>query len=155
MDLQRVEQEWVAKHSTASWENVKHSKFGQDIDNVINNQKLVSQVQKRITQLQKNRAQWKMARHFEIALSVPRRKFSAYLWVCFFLIEGQLLYRILLFSLKPQHESAIDIHISPPFWISLPSPTPSHPSRLIQSPCLSFLSHTTNYRWLSTLHSLM
>ena len=32
-----------------------------------------------------------------------------------FLIEGELLYRILLFSVKPQHESAIDIHISPSF----------------------------------------
>ena len=36
--------------------------------------------------------------------------------------------------------SAIGIHILPPFWTSLPSPSPSHPSRLIQSPCLSFLS---------------
>ena len=32
-----------------------------------------------------------------------------------FFIEGQLLYRIWLFSVKPQHESAIGIHISPPF----------------------------------------
>ena len=31
-----------------------------------------------------------------------------------------MLYRILLFSVKPQHESAIGIHISPPFWNSLP-----------------------------------
>ena len=53
-----------------------------------------------------------------------------------------MLYRILLFSVKPQHESAIGIHISPPFWTSLPSSSPSHPSRLIQSPCLSFLRHT-------------
>ena len=45
----------------------------------------------------------------------------------------ELLYKI-LFSLKPQHESAIGTHISPPFWTSLPSPIPSHPSRLIQSP---------------------
>ena len=72
-----------------------------------------------------------------------------------FFIEGWLLYRILLFSVKPQHESAIGIHISPPFWTSLPSPSPSHPSRLIQSPCLSFLSHTTNSYWLSILHMVM
>ena len=55
-----------------------------------------------------------------------------------------MLYIILLFSIKPQHESAIGIHTSPPFWTSLPSPSPSQPSRLIQSPCLSFLSHTAN-----------
>ena len=55
----------------------------------------------------------------------------------YFLIEGWLLYRILLFSVKPQHESAIGIHVSPPSWTSLPSPSPSHPSRLMQSPCLN------------------
>ena len=49
-----------------------------------------------------------------------------------------IVYRILLFPVKPQHESAIGKHISPPFWTSLPSPTPSHPSRLIQSPCFEF-----------------
>ena len=43
-----------------------------------------------------------------------------------------MLYRILLFSVKPQHESGIGIHISPPFWTSLPSPASSHPSRLIE-----------------------
>ena len=32
-----------------------------------------------------------------------------------FFIEGELLYRILLFSVKPQYESAIDIHLSLPF----------------------------------------
>ena len=31
-----------------------------------------------------------------------------------------MLYRILLFSVKPRHESAIGIHISPSFWTSLP-----------------------------------
>ena len=35
---------------------------------------------------------------------------------------------------------------------SFPSPSPSHPSRLIQSPCLSFLSDTANSHWLSILH---
>ena len=33
----------------------------------------------------------------------------------YFLIEGYLLHRILLFSVKPQHESAIGVHISTPF----------------------------------------
>ena len=63
-----------------------------------------------------------------------------------------MLYRIFLFSVKPQHESGIDKHISPPFQTSLPSPAPSHPSRLIQNPCLSFLSHRANSHWLSILH---
>ena len=44
-----------------------------------------------------------------------------------------MLYRILLFSVKPEHKSAIGIHISSPFRTSLPSPSASHPSRLIQS----------------------
>ena len=78
----------------------------------------------------------------------------SYLSVFFFInfIERQLLYRILLFSVTSQHESAIGIHIPLPFWTSLPSPSPSHGSRLIQSPCLSFLSHTANSCWLSILH---
>ena len=66
-----------------------------------------------------------------------------------------MLYRILLFSVKPQHESAISIHISPPCGTSLPSPAPSHPSRLIQRPRLSFLRHTANSRWLSILHMVI
>ena len=37
----------------------------------------------------------------------------------------------------------------------LPSPSPSHPSRLIHSPCLSFLSHTANSHWLPILHMVM
>ena len=37
----------------------------------------------------------------------------------------------------------------------LSSPSPSHPSRLIQSPCLSFLSHTANSYWLSISHKVM
>ena len=38
-------------------------------------------------------------------------------------------------------------------YIPLPfEPLPIPPSRLIQSPCLSFLSHIANSRWLSILH---
>ena len=58
-----------------------------------------------------------------------------------------MLYRIFLFSVKPQHESAIGIHISPPFWTSLPSPSPPHPSRLMQSPCLTFLAIQRRRQW--------
>ena len=52
-------------------------------------------------------------------------------------------------------ESAIGVHISPPFWTTLPSPAPSHPSRLIQNLCLSFLSHSPNSHWLSILRMVM
>ena len=37
---------------------------------------------------------------------------------------------------------------TPPSQTSRPSPSPSHPSRLSQSPCLSFLSYTANSHWL-------
>ena len=64
-----------------------------------------------------------------IRASLVRHSFLIY-----FLIGEQLLYRILLFSVKPQHEWAIGVHLSPSFWTSLPSLSPSHPSRLIQAP---------------------
>ena len=73
------------------------------------------------------------------------------IFIYLFFTEALLLYRILLFSVKPQHESAIGTHLSPPFY-SLQLPCPYHPSRLIQSPCLSFLSHAANSCWLSILH---
>ena len=38
----------------------------------------------------------------------------------------------------------------PSLWTS-----PFHPSRLIQSPCLSSLRHTANFHWLSVLHIVM
>ena len=37
---------------------------------------------------------------------------------------------MLLFSVRPQHEAAVGMHASPPFWTSLPSPAPSQPSAL-------------------------
>ena len=75
-----------------------------------------------------------------------------------FLIYLFIYWRIIVLQnfavVKPHHESAIGIHISPPFWTYLPSPFPFH-SRLIQSPCLSFLSLTVNSCWLSILHIIM
>ena len=54
---------------------------------------------------------WKSLRKFYHHFSLSFRiSFSN-----FFFIEGKLLYRILLFAVKPQHESAIGIHVSPPF----------------------------------------
>ena len=47
----------------------------------------------------------------------------------------------MLVSIKHQHESAIGISMSLPSWISIPPPSPSHLSRLLQSPSLSSLSH--------------
>ena len=72
-----------------------------------------------------------------------------------FLIEGCLFYRTVLFSAKHQHESAIGLHMSPPSWTSPIPPYPSHPSRLLQSPGLSSLSHTANSHGLSILRMVM
>ena len=47
----------------------------------------------------------------------------------YFLIEGEL--QNFCCSVKHQQESAIGTPMSPPSWTSLPSPSPSHPSRLI------------------------
>ena len=65
----------------------------------------------------------------------------------------QFVYNIVLVSALHQHESARDIHMSLPSWASFPPPTPSHPSRLSQSPGLSTLSNTANSHWLSILHT--
>ena len=77
-------------------------------------------------------------------LSESSTSILIYFFIYFFNWRIKLLYRILLFSVKPQHESAIGIHIFPPFWTSLPSPSPSRPSRRIQSPCLRFLRHSAD-----------
>ena len=70
-------------------------------------------------------------------------------------LKKKFIYRIFLFSVKHQHGSAIGIHMSPPSWTSLPSPSPSYLSRLIQSPSLSSLRHTANSHRLSILHMVM
>ena len=46
-------------------------------------------------------------------------------------------------------------HMSPHFWMSFPSPTSSHPSRLLQNPSLSSLSHAANSHWTSILHMIV
>ena len=76
-------------------------------------------------------------------------------FLIYFLLKDNCFTEFCCFSVKPQHESAICIHISPPFWSSLSSPSPSHPSRLIQSPWLSFLGHAANSHWLSVLRMVM
>ena len=57
----------------------------------------------------------------------PRIIYQVLVFLIYFLTEAYMLYRIFLFSVKPQHESAIGIHMSPPFWNSLylpPQPSP-------------------------------
>ena len=73
----------------------------------------------------------------------------------FLLIEGYLLYRILLFSVKPQHESAIRYTYVPSLLNLPPISHPSHPSRLIHRPCLSSLRQTANFHRLSVLHMVI
>ena len=69
------------------------------------------------------------------------------LFFCLFFMDN--CFGILLFSDKYQHESALGIHMSLPSWTSLPSLIPSHPSRLLQSTCLSSLSQPANSPWVS------
>ena len=57
----------------------------------------------------------------------------------------------MLVSARHDHESAVGIHVSPPWLTSLPPPTPLQPSRMLQSPGLSSLSHTANSHWFSVL----
>ena len=72
-----------------------------------------------------------------------------------FLIEGQLLYNIGLISAIRQHELAIGVHMSPPSWTSLLPPTLSYPSRFLQSPWLSPLSHTANFCRLCVSYTIV
>ena len=45
--------------------------------------------------------------------------------------------------------------MSRPSWTCLPHPTPSHRSRLLQSPGCSSQSPTANFHWLSILHMVV
>ena len=59
------------------------------------------------------------------------------------------MYNIDLISVIHQHELTIGVHMSSASWISPPPPAQPHPSRLLQSPSLSSLSHTANSHWPS------
>ena len=69
-----------------------------------------------------------------------------------FIFNWRILYIVVLIYAIHQHESAIDIHMSPPSWASVPPPTLSYPSRLSQGTSLSSPSHTVNSHWLFILH---
>ena len=66
--------------------------------------------------------------------------------ICF-LFGGKLLFSVVLIS-AIQHESTINVHISPPSWMS-------HPSRSSQSPELSSPCYRAGSHWLSALHMVM
>ena len=63
---------------------------------------------------------------------------------------------MLVFAMH-HNESVTNIYIynSPPSWTSLPSPTPPHSSRLLQSTGLSSLLYTANSHWPSILHMVI
>ena len=62
---------------------------------------------------------------------------------------GWLLYNIGLISELHQQGLTTGVHVSPPSKISLPAPTDSHLSRLLQSPSLRSLSNTAKRRGVS------
>ena len=74
-----------------------------------------------------------------------------------FIFNGLMIaFNIGLISVIHQYELATGIHMSPPSWNSLPLPTLSHSSRLLQSPGLSSLSHTANLQVkIGILHMLL
>ena len=76
-----------------------------------------------------------------MALKKEGKGYNFIFLIYLFLIGGQLLYNIVLVSAMHQHESFIRMHMPPPSWPSLPSPTPAPASRLsehrVWSPCIT------------------
>ena len=73
-----------------------------------------------------------------------------YFFLNLFIVTWRII--IVLISAIRQHGSVIGIHV--PSSLSL-HPTPSHPSRLSQSPSLSSPTQTANSHWLSVLHMVV
>ena len=61
----------------------------------------------------------------------------------------------MLVCVAHQHKSVTGIHVPPPSWNSLLSPTLPHPSRLPQSTGMSLLCHTANSHLVSSLSLVM
>ena len=95
----------------------------------------------------------KSTRQFFHLLLAKRLILLVFLKVTF--IFNPLLCSISLIFATHQHTLAIGVHMSHPSWTSLPPPTLSHPSRLLQSPSVSSFSHRANFHWLSISHVYM
>ena len=61
----------------------------------------------------------------------------------------------MLVSAIRQHASVTGIHMSPPLWTPLPSPTPPRPSGLPQGTRLTSRGHTASSHLLSVFHVAM
>ena len=74
--------------------------------------------------------QWSICR-YQQSLMLLSRFYSLLLLKNYLFIFNWLM--IGLISVIHQHELTIGVHMSPPSWISLPAPTHSHSSRLLQN----------------------
>ena len=79
---------------------------------------------------------------------------------CIFLINPFFYWRIIAlqnFAVLCQTSAWVSHRFTytPSHWKLPPIPLPTPPSRLIQGPCLSFLSHTATSPWPSILHMVM
>ena len=98
---------------------------------------------------------WSLQSYFSWSLYVPAGASVCDLTIqthSFFFFNWLMIGLQYFISAIHQHELAIGVRMSPSSWISLPSPTLSHPSRLLQSPSLSSLSHRVNFHWLSIFY---
>ena len=79
----------------------------------------------------------------------------SFFFLFFFLMKDNCLTEFCCFlSNLNMNQSQVYIYI--PFLLNVLSIfLPSYPSRLIQSPCLSFLNHTANFHWLYILLTVM
>ena len=66
-----------------------------------------------------------------------------------------ILYCFLSYTSRNQSCCTLGTQMSSSSWTSLPPPTSSHPTRLLQSPSLSSLNHTVNSFWPSVLHMIV
>ena len=66
-----------------------------------------------------------------------------------------MLYNVVLVSTIYQHESDIDICMSPPFWTSFPPPTPFHPLGCYRALAVSSPDHMAIFTGYLTLHMVL